>query len=149
MSRNTLYSMYMHLHLSSSHGDRWGTTDLATLYLILFLDSLSASQKFNPVHSEMLFSQCSFIGLFFSLLALLLVKCSWQALLTSIHTPATLTCVSLPCVVKLLSWGPMACPILSALLVKQSISSVFLVIDEAKEKYYKLGKVKSSAIYFK
>ena len=64
MSRNTLYSMYMHLHLSSSHGDRWGTTDLATLslYLILFLDSLSVSQNFNPVHSEMLFSQCFFLS---------------------------------------------------------------------------------------
>ena len=99
MSRKTLYSTYMHLHLSSSHGDRWGTTDLATLslYLILFSDSLSASQNFNPVHSEMLFSQWFFfIGLFFSLLALLLVKLSWQALLISIHTPTTLTCVSLP-----------------------------------------------------
>ena len=45
--------------------------------------------------------------------------------------------------------GPMACPILPALLVMQSVSSVFLAIDEAKEKYYKLGKVESSAIYFK
>lgn len=44
----------------------------------------------------------------------------------------------------------MACPILSALLVMQSISSsVFLAVDEEKEKYYKLGKVESSAIYFK
>ena len=52
-------------------------------------------------------------------------------------------------VVKLSSWGPISCPILSALLVMQSISSVFLAIDEEKEKYYKLGKVESSAIYFK
>ena len=43
----------------------------------------------------------------------------------------------------------MACPILSALLVMRSISSVFLAVDEEKEKYYKLGKVESSAIYFK
>jgi len=43
----------------------------------------------------------------------------------------------------------MACPILSALLVMQSISSVCLAIDEEKEKYYKLGKVESSAIYLK
>ena len=99
MSRKTLYSTYMHLHLPSSHGDRWGTTDLATLSLYLFFffsDSLSASQNFNPVHLEMLFSQWFFIGLFFSLLALLPVKLSWQALLISIHTPTTLTCVSLP-----------------------------------------------------
>ena len=37
----------------------------------------------------------------------------------------------------------MACPILSALLVMQSISSVFLAVDEEKEKYYKLGNVES------
>lgn len=43
----------------------------------------------------------------------------------------------------------MACPILSALLVMQSISSVFLAVDEEKEKYYKLGNVESSTIYFK
>ena len=43
----------------------------------------------------------------------------------------------------------MTCPILSALLVMQSISSVFLAVDEEKEKYYKLGNVESSTIYFK
>ena len=52
----------MHLepwHLSRSHSDRWGTMDLATLslHLILFSASLTALQNFNPVHSEILFSQ--------------------------------------------------------------------------------------------
>ena len=47
------------LHLSRSHSDRWGAMDLATIsiHLILFSDSLRASQNFNPVHSVMLFSQ--------------------------------------------------------------------------------------------
>ena len=45
--------------LSCSHGDRWGARDLSTLslHMILFSHSLWASQNFNPVHSEMLFSQ--------------------------------------------------------------------------------------------
>lgn len=47
MSRKTLYSTYMHLHLPSSHGDRWGTTDLATLslYLFFFFQILLARRK--------------------------------------------------------------------------------------------------------
>ena len=53
--------LYLYLHLSLNHGDRWGATDLATLSLhlisILFSDFLRVSQNFNPVHSEMLFSQ--------------------------------------------------------------------------------------------
>ena len=42
--------------------DRWGTTDIATLslHLILFSASLTALQNFNPVHSEILFSQLFF-----------------------------------------------------------------------------------------
>ena len=91
----------LHLNLSCSHGDHWGATDLSALsrYLILFSDSITASRNINPVHSDMLFSQCnaSFVGLFFSLLALSLVKLFWQALPILIHTQATLTCVSLPC----------------------------------------------------
>ena len=44
----------LHLHLSL-----WGATDIATLspHLILFSASLRALQNFNPVHSEILFSQ--------------------------------------------------------------------------------------------
>ena len=47
------------LHLFRSHGDRLGATDLATLslHLILFSASFRATQNFNPVHSEILFSQ--------------------------------------------------------------------------------------------
>ena len=47
------------LHLSRSHGDRWGATDLQTLslHLTLFSDSLRVSQNFNPVYSKMLFSK--------------------------------------------------------------------------------------------
>ena len=47
------------LHLSCSHGDRWGATDIATLslHLILFSASLRALQNFNPVYAEILLSQ--------------------------------------------------------------------------------------------
>ena len=47
------------LHLFRSHSDRWGTMELETLslHLILFSASLRALQNFNPVHSEILFSQ--------------------------------------------------------------------------------------------
>ena len=75
------------MHLSRSHGDRWGATDIATLFLhlILFAASLRALQNLNP----------SFVGPCFSLLALLLVQFSWQALLILIYAQTTLTCVSL------------------------------------------------------
>ena len=46
--------LHLHLHLTRSHGDRWGATNLATLSLhlisILFSDFLRASRNFNPVH---------------------------------------------------------------------------------------------------
>ena len=45
MSRKTLSSTYMHLHLSSSHGDRWGTTDLATLSLYLFFFQILLARR--------------------------------------------------------------------------------------------------------
>ena len=79
----------LHLHLSL-----WGATDIATLspHLILFSASLRALQNFNPVHSEILFSQRFFCR---PLLALFLVKLSWQALMILIHAQTTLTCVSL------------------------------------------------------
>ena len=50
------------LHLSHSNGDRWGATDITTLslHLILFSASLRALQNFNPVYSEILFSQSFF-----------------------------------------------------------------------------------------
>ena len=40
------------LHQSSSHGHRWGATDIATLslHLILFSACLRMVQIFNPVH---------------------------------------------------------------------------------------------------
>ena len=68
--------------LSLSHSDRGGATDLATLshHLILFSDSLRASQNFNPVH-RCYSPNASFVGLFFTFLALFPVKLSWQALL--------------------------------------------------------------------
>ena len=74
------------------------TPDVATLplHFILFSASLTAWQNFNPVHSAMLFSQRYFCRFFFSLLALFLVKSSWQALIILIHAQTTLTCVSLP-----------------------------------------------------
>ena len=42
------------------------------------------------------FPNASFVGPFFSLLALFLEKSSWQALVILIHAQTTLTCVSLP-----------------------------------------------------
>ena len=47
------------MHLSRSHGDRWGATDIATLslHLNLFSASLRVLQNCNPVYSEILFSQ--------------------------------------------------------------------------------------------
>ena len=88
------------LRLSRSHGDRWGATDIATLSLkkmFLFSASLRAWQTLNPAHSEILFSRhASFVGPFFSLFALFLVKLSWQALVILIHAQTTLTWVSLP-----------------------------------------------------
>ena len=54
-------SFWKTLHLSRSHGDRWGATDLAnlSLHLMLFSASLTckASQNFNLVHSGILFFQ--------------------------------------------------------------------------------------------
>ena len=67
-----------------------------SLHFILFSASLTAWQNFNPVHSAMLFSQRFFCRFSFSLLALFLVKSSWQALMILIHAQTTLTCVSLP-----------------------------------------------------
>ena len=57
--KTTIYgvcTLHLHLHLSRSHCDRWGTTDIATLSLrlILFSASLRASQNFNPSMTEML-----------------------------------------------------------------------------------------------
>ena len=67
-----------------------------SLHLILFSASLTASQNFNPVNSEMLFSQCFYCRPLLLFLALFLVKLSWQALLNLIDIPTTLTCISLP-----------------------------------------------------
>ena len=52
------------LHLSRSHGDRWGAPELAAVFLlwILFSDSFSESQNLNTVLLDMLFSQ-QFLGL--------------------------------------------------------------------------------------
>ena len=85
------------LHLSHSHDDRWGATDIVTpsLHLILFSASLRALQNFNPVHLEMLLSQ----RLFFRPLLLPPCTVSCKIVLASpddLDTcPNTLTCVSL------------------------------------------------------
>ena len=49
--------------------------------------TLSTQRCYSP--------NASFVGPFFSLLALFLVKLSWQALMILIHAQTTLTCVSL------------------------------------------------------
>ena len=87
------------MHLSRSHGGRWGATDIATLSLhfILYSDSLRASRRktSKPVHQRCFAPNVSFVGPFFSLLALFLVKSSWQGLVILIHAQTILTCVSL------------------------------------------------------
>ena len=84
------------LHLSHSHGDRWGTTHLGTLYLhlILFSSSLRASQHLKPVHSKMLLSHCSLCS--FLPLPHCTLPCNifLQALLILILAQTILTCVS-------------------------------------------------------
>ena len=78
--------------------DLWGVTDVATLFLhfILFSASLTASQNFNLVYLAIFFlPTLTFVVPFFSVLALFLVKSSWQALMILIHAQTTLTCVSL------------------------------------------------------
>ena len=86
------------LYLSHSHGDRWGTTHLGTLYLhlILFSSSLRVSQHLKPVHSKMLFSYCFFCS--FLPLPHCTVPCKifLQALLILILAQTILTCVSSP-----------------------------------------------------
>ena len=101
-------------YLSHSHGDRWGATDIATLslHLILFSASLRALQNFNPVHSEILFSQRFFC------LPLLLPPCTVPCRIV-LESPDDLdTCpnhfnLRFFTVVKISSQGPMACLILS------------------------------------
>ena len=77
--------------------DRWDATGIATLslHLILLSASLRALQNFNPATQRYYSPNASFVGPFFSLLALFLVKSSWQALMILIHAQTTLTCVSL------------------------------------------------------
>ena len=101
------YTKHLHLHLSRSHGDRWGVTDLATLslHLTLFSDSLRASQTSTLSTPRCYSPNASFVGLFFSLLALFLVKLSWQALLVLIHAQTILTCVSLLWFVICSNWA--------------------------------------------
>ena len=64
------------LPLSHSHGDRWSATNPATLslHLILFSTSLSVAKLSTQGYY---FPNASFVGPFFSLLALFLVKLSW------------------------------------------------------------------------
>ena len=50
-----LYStvISLHLHLSRSHGDRWGATGLETLSLhLILLGSLRVLQNFKPVDAD-------------------------------------------------------------------------------------------------
>ena len=86
----------LHKHLSRSQWplDRHGRCNsLPPFYFQLLLRSrktstLSIQRYCSP--------NASFVGPFFSLLALFLVKSSWQALMILIHAQTTLTCVSLP-----------------------------------------------------
>ena len=101
------------LHLSRSHSDRWGSTDLATLslHLILFSASLRALHNFKPVHSEILLSQRFFCG------PLLLPLCTVPYEIVLASTADLDTCLNhfnlhLFTMVKISSWGPMACLIL-------------------------------------
>ena len=88
------------LHLSRSHGDRWGATDLQTisLHLTLFSDSLVGCRKISTLFTQRCYSpDVSFVGLFFFLLTLFPTKLSRHTLLILIHGQTTLKiCVSLP-----------------------------------------------------
>ena len=74
--------------------DRWGATDVATLSLhfILFPASLTIRHGKTSTLSirRCCFPNASFVGPFFSLLALVLVKSPWQALMILIHAQTTL-----------------------------------------------------------
>ena len=97
--------------------DRWGTTDIATLslHLILFSASLTAFQNFNPVHSEILFSQLFFCW------PLLLPPCTVPSVPCKVVFASPDDLDTFPnhfnlrffTVVKISSSGPMACLILS------------------------------------
>ena len=94
--------------------DHWGATDVATLslHLILFSASLTASQHFNPVHSALLFSQL------FSCRPLLLPPCPVPCKIVLASPDDFDTCpnhfnLRYFTVVKISSWGQMACLILS------------------------------------
>ena len=95
----TCFGFDLSLHLSCNH--HGSATDLATLSLLIFLfsDNLRARENFNPGQSLM---RCyspnpSFVGLFFPLLALFLVKLSWQTMLILIHAHRTTSIsISLP-----------------------------------------------------
>ena len=62
---------------------------LLTSAISIFFFSLSIQRFRSP--------NASFVGPFFSLLALFLVKLSWEALMILIHAQTTLTCVSSLC----------------------------------------------------
>ena len=105
------------LHLSCSHGDRWGCTDLPTLSLHWILFSASLSEGVATFHPSPLRNyspnDASFVGPFFSLLAQ--VPCK-----IVLASPDDLdTCpnhfyLRFYTVVKIsLSWGPMAYLVLS------------------------------------
>ena len=92
----TTGTLHLHLYISHSHGDCWGTMNLATLSLPLILFSASLRVLQNCPLRDIYFPNASFVGPFFSLLALFLVKLSWRALLILIRAQTTFTCVSLP-----------------------------------------------------
>ena len=148
---------YLHLHLSRSHGDRWGDTDIATLFhhLILFPAFRRASQNCSPFHLNMLFSQC-----FFSVfLPPCTVPCKifLQALLILMRSQTVLTCVSLSSVMWFLYAMPssllkhlisVACNFFRRSAVYVQVSKAFNSTDITRERISLIFKLRELCVSF-
>ena len=87
----------LHLHLSRSQwplGHHGCHNPLPPFYFV-FSFSYGVAKLQLSLFSDFFLPTLSFVAPFFSLLALFLVKSSWQALMILIHAQTPLTCVSL------------------------------------------------------
>ena len=93
--------MLLHLHLSHSQWPLTCHRHSKPLPPFDFVFSFSyAIAKLQPCPLRDYSPNASLVGPFFSLLALFLVKLSWQALMILTHAQTTLTCISLLCYIR-------------------------------------------------
>ena len=97
ISKLPLRNFKLHLHLSRSQRPlgRHGRCNPLPPFYFVFSFSYGVAKLQPSPFSDIFLPTLTFVAPFFSLLALFLVKSSWQALMILIYSPTTLTCVSL------------------------------------------------------